>query len=131
MLTHFERQQHIYRSSQIQIIRNLKVKNMAPTSILLRGGTVLSHGEDDHVTALHDTDILIEGNLIRKTGASISPGPETRVIDCRDKIISPGFIDTHYHLWQTQLKGRFPEDTLFNYMLRGKSRLLPRSYVES
>ena len=90
------------------------------SSILLRGGTVLSHSKDDHVIPLPNTDILIRGNVIEKIAASISaPGPNTKTIDCQGKIISPGFIDTHHHLWQSQLKGRFADDTLFDYMPKG------------
>jgi cytosine/adenosine deaminase-related metal-dependent hydrolase len=40
---------------------------------------------------------------------------EVKVIDCKDKIISPGFISTHNHIWQTQLKGRHANHTLLKY----------------
>ncbi|TVY89695.1 hypothetical protein LAWI1_G004575 [Lachnellula willkommii] len=43
----------------------------------------------------------------------------TTVIDCSDTIISPGFIDTHRHLWQTQLKGKYGDDLLSDYITRG------------
>jgi cytosine/adenosine deaminase-related metal-dependent hydrolase len=35
------------------------------------------------------------------------------------KIISPGFVDTHHHLWQTQLKGRHANELLLEYMASG------------
>ncbi len=93
---------------------------MAHLSILLQNGTVLFHEKDDHVTSLRDTDVLIEGNIIKKIAPSITGDAGTKTIDCSGKIISPGFIDTHHHVWQTQLKGRFSDDTLFDYMPKGR-----------
>ena len=93
---------------------------MAQSSMLLKNGTVLFHEKDDHVTSLRETDVLIEGNIIKKIAPSIYTTSRTQVIECTGKIISPGFIDTHHHVWQTQLKGRFSDDTLFDYMSKGK-----------
>ena len=91
------------------------------SSILLRGGTVLSHDENDHVIALVETDVLINNDTIAKIGSKLTvpPGQKVEVIDCNGKIISPGFIDTHHHLWQTQLKGRHAEQGLVEYMVKG------------
>ncbi|KAF4985778.1 hypothetical protein FGRMN_11103 [Fusarium graminum] len=89
----------------------------SPRRLLLRGGTVLIH-EDDNVKAL-GRDILIENNVIAKIASSIIDAPDAEVIDCHCKIISPGFIDTHHHLWQTQLKGRHANELLLDYMASG------------
>ena len=89
------------------------------SSILLQGGTVLYHDDKDYVTALKDTDILVTGNLIAKIAKGIEVPEGATVIDCKGKIVSPGFIDTHHHLWQTQLKGRHMDETLLEYMVVG------------
>lgn len=87
-------------------------------SILLKGGTVLYHEDNDSVSALRNTDILISGSIISQIGTAISvPDPDNvRVIDCKDKIICPGFIDTHHHPWQTQMKGIHSDHTLVEYI---------------
>ncbi|KAH0832648.1 amidohydrolase family protein [Fonsecaea pedrosoi] len=91
-----------------------------PSSILLRGGTILTHGDKDHVVPLWDTDLLVRNGVITDIGKNISPpSSDTEVIDCKGKIISPGFVDTHHHLWQTQLKGRHAEQGLVSYMYTG------------
>jgi cytosine/adenosine deaminase-related metal-dependent hydrolase len=42
-----------------------------------------------------------------------------RIIDCTAKIISPGFVDTHHHVWQTCLKGTHADETLLDYFPSG------------
>jgi cytosine/adenosine deaminase-related metal-dependent hydrolase len=91
-------------------------------SILLQKGTVLTHDEDEHVVPLYDTDVLICGNVITAVGKDLHATlyGQADIFDCRGKIISPGYIDTHHHLWQTQLKGRHADEGLVAYMVTGK-----------
>lgn len=95
---------------------------MSPQSLLLRNATILvPRGPgDDHVVPLKHHSLLIEGNKIARIAPNIDPpSPSTEIIDCTAKIISPGFIDTHHHVWQTQLKGRHADQTLLQYMAPG------------
>ncbi|KAF4964437.1 hypothetical protein FSARC_7623 [Fusarium sarcochroum] len=88
-------------------------------SILLRGGTLLWHDDKDHVSPLRETDILIKANRIAKVGRGIVAPSGAELVDCRGKIISPGFVDTHHHLWQTQLKGCHAEQSVLDYLVTG------------
>ena len=91
---------------------------MAP-SILLRGGTVLLHNEDSSHSA-KKLDILISGATIKEVGADLSSTKEnTQIIDCTNKLITPGFIDTHHHVWQSQLRGRHANDLFGSYLFSG------------
>lgn len=90
--------------------------------ILLQNATLLvpKGPEDDHVIPLKNHSLLIEGNKIARIAPQIDPPSEsTEVIDCSAKIISPGFVDTHHHVWQTQLKGRHADHSLLEYMVPG------------
>ncbi|KAL8655970.1 MAG: hypothetical protein Q9210_000567, partial [Variospora velana] len=95
-------------------------------SLLLRNGTLITHtkstdGDGDYgIKILRDHSMLVEGDQIVKIAPSIDPpSAETNIIECKDKIITPGFVDTHHHVWQTQLKGRHADQMLLDYMYTG------------
>ncbi|KAL9057147.1 MAG: hypothetical protein Q9162_002475 [Coniocarpon cinnabarinum] len=90
---------------------------MAPT-VLLKGGTLLLHDDDDHVTPTK-SDVLVEGPKIIRIAPEIPTSKASTILDCHNKIISPGFIDTHHHVWQTQLKGQHANQTLRQYLSTG------------
>jgi hypothetical protein len=93
--------------------------NMASSkSIVLTNGTVLIHDANNHVVPTQ-TSILIKDGKIAKIAKDIKGEEGVEVIDCTDKIISPGLIDTHHHGWQTQLKGRHANQLLMEYMVSG------------
>ncbi|KAL7926141.1 hypothetical protein ACQKWADRAFT_281869 [Trichoderma austrokoningii] len=92
------------------------------SAILLRNATILVPGPTGGkpVVPLRNHSLLIEGNKIARIAAQIdAPSDKTQVIDCTGKIVSPGFIDTHHHVWQTQLKGRHADHSLLEYMPTG------------
>lgn len=88
------------------------------SGILLRGGTVLAHDEDMHVRPLR-ADVLIKGKTIVKISEDLSVPVGTEVIDCIGKLLCPGFVNGHQHIWQTALKGQHANDTLVPYMPTG------------
>lgn len=92
---------------------------MSSNSILLKNGNVLIHDTDEHVHPIV-TDILIGNGKIVKIAQDIEAPKDAEVINCADKLISPGFVDTHHHGWQTQLKGRHANELLQSYMVTGK-----------
>ncbi|KAI5778612.1 hypothetical protein EDC01DRAFT_339479 [Geopyxis carbonaria] len=84
-------------------------------TILLKNGTLLLHNPSGNV-APTVSDLLITGNTISSIAALIEPpSSSTLVIDCTDKIISPGLIDTHRHMWHTQMKGH-ENSQLFDFL---------------
>jgi cytosine/adenosine deaminase-related metal-dependent hydrolase len=68
---------------------------------VIRGGAVMSM--DPQVGDFPQADVLIEGKKIVAIGPNLRAGGAT-VIDARGRIVMPGFIDTHHHLFETALR---------------------------
>ncbi|RQO33645.1 amidohydrolase [Herminiimonas sp. KBW02] len=51
------------------------------------------------------SDIRIEQGVITEMGNDLTPQGGERVLDARDCVIYPGWVNTHHHLFQTLLKG--------------------------
>lgn len=48
----------------------------------------------------YDSDLLTCGPAIAGIGKAVMPDDETEVIDCKNKYIYPGLINTHHHFFQ-------------------------------
>ncbi len=62
-------------------------------------------------------DILIENGIVSKISKNI-PSGKNKVIDCKNKIVCPGFIDLHCHLREP---GREDEETIYTGSLSAVS----------
>ena len=69
---------------------------------LLRGAMVVSM--DPAVGDLPHGDLLIEDGRIAAVAATLD-AIDAEVVDATDKIVMPGFVDTHRHTWQTAFCG--------------------------
>jgi 5-methylthioadenosine/S-adenosylhomocysteine deaminase len=79
---------------------------------LIRGGYVLTLDRD--VADVPHGDVLIEDGRIKEIGRSIEAG-DAEIVDATNRIVMPGFIDTHRHTWQTPVRGILPSCTLDEY----------------
>jgi cytosine/adenosine deaminase-related metal-dependent hydrolase len=80
---------------------------------LIKGGYVLTL--DPELGDLPLTDVLIDGDKIAAIGRNLEVSPNANVIDARNRIVMPGFVDTHRHTWQTPVRGVLPSCTLDQY----------------
>ena len=80
---------------------------------LIRGGYVLTL--DPALGDLPNADVLVDGTTIAEIGRGLTAGPDANVIDGRNRIVMPGFVDTHRHTWQTPVRGVLPSCTLDQY----------------
>jgi len=81
--------------------------------VLLKGGTVLS--VDPDVGDLQTGDLLIEDDRIAGVAASIDADAE--IVNCADKIVIPGFVDSHRHTWEAAIRNCAPNATLDDYFV--------------
>jgi imidazolonepropionase-like amidohydrolase len=65
--------------------------------IVLSGGTVIDPAFGNVLT---NTNVVLDGDHIVAVGGSVSESG-ARVIDCHDKFVLPGYIDTHVHFFQS------------------------------
>lgn len=78
---------------------------------LIKGGVVLSL--DPAVGDFEKADVLIEGSRIVAVRPDMSA--DATVIDATNTIVLPGFIDTHHHFYQGQLRNILPNGVLADY----------------
>lgn len=80
--------------------------------IIIKNACVLTM--DARLGDFTKADVLLEGNKIAQIGPSLNV-EDAKTIDAHGKILMPGFVDCHRHMWQTQLRGITADWSLFDY----------------
>ncbi|MBL5973677.1 MAG: 5-methylthioadenosine deaminase [Candidatus Leucobacter sulfamidivorax] len=81
---------------------------------LLRGATIVA--VDPNYPSEFVGDILIEGQVIKEIAPRIEVDPgAVRVVELEGRIITPGFVDTHRHIWQTPFRYAGADWTIVQY----------------
>jgi 5-methylthioadenosine/S-adenosylhomocysteine deaminase len=84
---------------------------LAQRRILIKGGVVLTL--DRRIGDFAQADVLIEDGKIRDVRPNIAvSGDAAAVIDAANRIVIPGFIDTHSHSYQGLLRNIMPNGLL-------------------
>ena len=73
-------------------------------SLLIRGGEIVT------AESRYRADILVQGETIRAIGENLSAPPDAEVIDATGKLVFPGFIDPHVHIY-LPFMATFAKDT--------------------
>lgn len=99
----------------------LQWARLATSALLLSGGTIIAWDTQTELPqVIRNGSLLIEGDNITSISDSApwDIPADTEYVDCTDKIITPGFIDTHRHGWQTVFKTLGSNTTLTEYFSR-------------
>ncbi|KAJ3147270.1 hypothetical protein HDU86_008037 [Geranomyces michiganensis] len=97
---------------------------------LIKGGLVLIPSSKNTNQATNDSkasattplyvverlDVLIKGNTIVQMQEHIATPVDVVVIDADRKLLIPGFVDTHRHLWQTPFRSMPADMTLIEFL---------------
>jgi dihydropyrimidinase len=73
-------------------------------SLLIRNGEIVTVGSRARA------DIFVEDETITRIGANLEVPPGAKVIDATDKLVFPGFIDPHVHIY-LPFMATFAKDT--------------------
>jgi 5-methylthioadenosine/S-adenosylhomocysteine deaminase len=82
--------------------------------LLLRGGLVVT--VDESLGDLPDADVLIRDGVIVAVAPGLSTSaPDAELIDCKGRLVIPGLVDTHRHVWQGAIGAFTPQMTGAGY----------------
>lgn len=83
---------------------------------LLKNGTVISYvNSSQSLQILRNASVLIEGDHIKEIAEAPSAPENAEIIDVGGKIVSPGFVNTHVHLWSTAYRSIAADVSLTHY----------------
>lgn len=91
-------------------------RSHASRRLLIEGGVVLTMDPD--VPDQECGDILVEDGRIVAIGVDLADAATldgTQTFDASGMIVIPGFVDTHRHSWQNQLRMLIPDADLVGY----------------
>ncbi|NUT34266.1 MAG: amidohydrolase family protein [Hamadaea sp.] len=75
---------------------------------------------DPNVGDFDRGDVLIENGAIVAVGRELPVG-DAEVFDCTEKIVLPGFVNTHHHMFQTALRAYWADALDIDYFLQSRA----------
>lgn len=95
------------------------IATMNSRPVLFKDATIIAYDTSKQsLKILRNASLLVENGRIAKLSESDIEAPSgAEVVDGRGKIISPGFVDTHHHMWMSAFRTLSPDTTLSQYML--------------
>jgi 5-methylthioadenosine/S-adenosylhomocysteine deaminase len=96
-----------------------------PKELLIKGGHVET--VDPDLDDLPVGDVLVTDGVITAVGPSLAPASGgAEVIDAAGRLVIPGMVDTHRHVWQDAIGGYTPQITGVGYGSAVLTGIAPR-----
>ncbi|WP_405534771.1 amidohydrolase family protein [Streptomyces sp. NBC_00075] len=97
------------------VLEELRRRPADRRRILFTGATVVTM--DPGLGVIDGGDVLVEGDTITAVGRDLDAG-DAVVVDATGTVLTPGFVDTHRHAWEAQLRRIMPDvDDLGGYVM--------------
>ncbi|MGW2444535.1 amidohydrolase family protein [Streptomyces sp. NPDC001675] len=97
------------------VLEELRRRPADRRRILFTGATVVTMDPD--LGVIDGGDLLVEGDTITAVGRDLAAA-DAVVVDATGTILTPGFVDTHRHAWEAQLRRIMPDvDDLGGYVM--------------
>ncbi|OAR00384.1 hypothetical protein LLEC1_00997 [Akanthomyces lecanii] len=110
------------RSMLVALLCGIAAAAGTTNTKLLFGGTIIAFdSKTDSLKIIRNGSVLIRGDRIAAVTAIARPADlpaDTEAVDFTGQIITPGFVDTHRHGWQTALKTLGSNTSLAEYFGR-------------
>lgn len=81
--------------------------------ILIKNAKIITVNSEKEI--LENTDILVKDGIITEIAPNIEC-TEAKILDASNKVVLPGFIQTHIHLCQTLFRGMAEKKELLNWL---------------
>ncbi|KAI0776153.1 Metallo-dependent hydrolase [Trametes elegans] len=85
---------------------------------LLKGGIIATCVQGSDGARVYKADVLVEGSTITRIEENIQAEDDVELVDCENKWITPGFVDTHRHLFMTVLRANHCDYLLSEYFVK-------------
>ncbi|MFC8098943.1 amidohydrolase family protein [Streptomyces sp. NPDC057363] len=96
------------------VLEELRRRPADRRRVLFTGATIVTM--DPGLGVVDGGDLLVEGDTITAVGRGLDAA-DAVVVDATDTILTPGFVDTHRHAWEAQLRRIMPDvDDLGGYV---------------
>ncbi|KUJ33964.1 amidohydrolase [Streptomyces sp. NRRL F-5122] len=106
---------NLNHTTSAAVLEELRRRPADRRRILFTGATVVTM--DSGLGVLDGGDLLVEGDTITAVGPRLD-APDAVVVDATGAILAPGFVDTHRHAWEAQLRRIMPDvDDLGGYVM--------------
>ncbi|WP_371673999.1 amidohydrolase family protein [Streptomyces sp. NBC_00289] len=106
---------NVNNTSSAAVLEELRRRPADRRRILFTGATVVTM--DPGLGVVDGGDLLVEGDAITAVGRDLEAG-DAVVVDATGTILTPGFVDTHRHAWEAQLRRIMPDvDDLGGYVM--------------
>ena len=97
-------------TTSASVLEQLRRRPAAERRILFTGATIVTMDPD--LGVIDHGDLLVEGDTVTAVGTgltAVGTRLDTVVVDAAGTILTPGFVDTHRHAWETQLRRIMPD----------------------
>lgn len=91
---------------------------MAPPKLFQNTTIITFNPSTSSLEVLHNHSLLIDNARIAAIAPSIPAPPDAEIVDATGKILTPGLINTHTHMWQAAYRSLAPDVTLMDYFVR-------------
>jgi 5-methylthioadenosine/S-adenosylhomocysteine deaminase len=96
-----------------------RLNQTSPSRTLIRNATLILTMDPDigdgELGVLEDADLLLVGETIASVGKHLGDDGG-QVVNATGKIVMPGFVDVHNHLWQSLIRGCHADQDLIGWL---------------